>query len=168
MKERKLTRKERAFCVNYLKLGDVQGAVKAAGYKGDAEAVAHRLLTREDVRAEILSLCEFRRAVSREIARGGYERLAFGNIADAVSLLYMDNPEREDLEGMDLFCISEIKRPKDGAMEIKFFDRLKALQNLFEKEDEGKKEDTSSSIFDAITMGAAALCKKSEEGANGD
>lgn len=50
----------------------------------------------------------------------GYERLAFGSIADCVQLLYMDKPTLQDLEGMDLFMISEIKRPKDGAMEIKF------------------------------------------------
>ena len=31
---------------------------------------------------------------------------------------------------MDLFNISEIKKPKDGAMEIKFFDRIKALEKL--------------------------------------
>ena len=47
-------------------------------------------------------------------------------------LLYMDKPDLQTLEAMDLYMISEIKRPKDGAMEIKFFDRLKALEKLSE------------------------------------
>ena len=33
---------------------------------------------------------------------------------------------------MDLYSVSEIKRPKDGSMEIKFFDPLKALEKLYE------------------------------------
>lgn len=63
------------------------------------------------------------------MAAAGYQRLAFGSICDAISLLYKSDPSKEDLEGMDLFLVSEIKRPKDGSMEIKFFDRLKALEN---------------------------------------
>ena len=51
-----------------------------------------------------------------------------GNIA--ISLLFMENPSVDKLKTMDLFSVAEIKRPKDGAMEIKFFDRLKALEKL--------------------------------------
>ena len=61
----------------------------------------------------------------------GLRRLAFGEIQDAVRLLYA--PEEQILPAlgeMDLFNISEIKRPKGGGMEIKFFDRLKALEKL--------------------------------------
>lgn len=52
---------------------------------------------------------------------------------------------------MDLFSVSEIKRPKDGSMEIKFFDRLKALEHL-ESETEG--ETTARDFFDAIGKSA--------------
>ena len=31
---------------------------------------------------------------------------------------------------MNLFNIAEIKKPRDGALEIKFFDRLRALEKL--------------------------------------
>ena len=61
----------------------------------------------------------------------GLRHLAFGEIQDAVRLLYA--PEEQILPAlgeMDLFNISEIKRPKGGGMEIKFFDRLKALEKL--------------------------------------
>ena len=66
----------------------------------------------------------------------GYERLAFGSIADCIQLLYMETPTLQRLEAMDLFMISEIKKPKDGAMEIKFFDRIKALEKLSEAQED--------------------------------
>ena len=88
------------------------------------------------------------------MASVGYQRLAFGNIADAVSLLYMENPSRADLSEMDLFLVSEIKRPKDGSMEIKFFDRLKALEKLESKQEE---ENGVQSLFDAIDEGAKSI-----------
>ena len=64
------------------------------------------------------------------MATAGYYRLAFGNIADAVSLLFEENPTRERLGEMDLFLVSEIKRPKDGTMEIKFLTGSRLLNIL--------------------------------------
>ncbi|MDE6864097.1 MAG: terminase small subunit [Eubacterium sp.] len=61
----------------------------------------------------------------------GLRRLAFGEIRDAVSLLFESEDDIiEKLPELDLFNISEIKRVKGGGMEIKFFDRLKALDKL--------------------------------------
>lgn len=60
--------------------------------------------------------------------RSGYEQLAFGGIEDAVRLLFAEELSPRVLKGMNLFNISEIKRQKGGGMEIKFFDRIKALQ----------------------------------------
>ena len=95
------------------------------------------------------------------MAAAGYQRLAFGSICDAVSLLYKSNPTREDLADMDLFLVSEIKRPKDGSMEIKFFDRLKALEKLCAG---GEKETGAQQLFDAISNSARAVSDKE----NGD
>jgi len=67
---------------------------------------------------------------ARKRIRRGYERLAFGGIADAVRLLFTEEPDLAALGKMDLYNIAEIKRPKGGGMEIKFFDRIKALQCL--------------------------------------
>lgn len=74
--------------------------------------------------------------------------------------LYMENPSREQLEHMDLFLVSEIKRPKDGSMEIKFFDRLKALEKLT---DDSEKEDRATPFYDAIAKGAEALRSETDE-----
>lgn len=59
----------------------------------------------------------------------GYERLAFGSTADAFRLMMSDGKDI-DVGTLDLFNVAEIKKPKDGAMEMKFFDRLKALEQL--------------------------------------
>ncbi len=67
---------------------------------------------------------------ARKRIRRGYEKLAYGGIADAVRLLFNEEPDLSTLEKMDLYNIAEIKRPKGGGMEIKFFDRIKALQCL--------------------------------------
>ena len=50
--------------------------------------------------------------------------------------------------------VSEIKRPKDGSMEIKFFDRLKALEKL---ESKSQENSGAESLFDAINNGAKAV-----------
>ncbi len=56
---------------------------------------------------------------------------------------------------MDLFNISEIKRKKGGDIEIKFFDRLKALERLCELC--SKEDEEAHSLFSAIEKGASAL-----------
>lgn len=61
----------------------------------------------------------------------GLKHLAFGEIKDAIYLLFANENEiAEKLPDLDLFNISEIKRPKGGGMEIKFFDRIRALEKL--------------------------------------
>lgn len=94
------------------------------------------------------------------MASAGYRKLAFGSICDAVSLLYKSDPSQEDLEKMDLFLVSEIKRPKDGSMEIKFFDRLKALEKLGSKKEE---ETGAKQLFDVINSSAKAVDNSSND-----
>ena len=85
----------------------------------------------------------------------GYYRLAFGCVSDAVKLLFAEEVTEKQLEQMDLFGISEIKRKKGGDIEIKFFDRLKALDRLSEISNARNSE--SSTLFSAIEKGARAL-----------
>ena len=92
-----------------------------------------------------------------EIARG-YERIAFGGVGDAVRLLFCGE-EPPALDGMDLFLISEIRRPKGGGLEIKFFDRLRALQCL---ENMARTHGTAG-IYQALEAGADSLRKLEEK-----
>lgn len=88
----------------------------------------------------------------------GYERLAFGNTADAFKLLMGESPPENFAENMDLFNVAEIKKPKDGAMEIKFFDRIKALEHLETVPDSDEK---TAAFYDVLSDCAKGL-KRSE------
>ena len=149
-----MTGREKKFCSLFLGSGNSELAAEKAGYTGDCEQKGEELICRPEISAELERLSRLREKSLANMAAAGYQRLAFGNIADAVSLLYMENPSRADLSEMDLFLVSEIKRPKDGSMEIKFFDRLKALEKLESKQEE---ENGVQSLFDAIDEGAKSV-----------
>jgi hypothetical protein len=150
----KLTGREKEFCSSFVSTGSAELSAKRAGYLKNAEQVGEKLLGREDISCEIERLAERRKRSLANAAEAGYRRLAFGGISDAVSLLYMDNPSKSQLDNMDLFLVSEIKRPKDGAMEIKFFDRLKALEKI----ENGRGEsENAKSLYDVISESAKTL-----------
>ncbi len=109
---------------------------------------------------ELERLTALRKRVLPQLASAGYYRMAFGGVADAIRLLYTERPDEKQLGEMDLFMISEIKKPKDGMLEIKFFDRLKALEKL------GCQQENSagvSGLFDAIGRGAKTLGSESDD-----
>ena len=95
-----------------------------------------------------------RKTRARRVKKG-YETLTFGGIEDAVRLLFCEDLKPEDLEGLDLYNVAEIRRPRGGGMEIKFFDRIKALQCLERMETEAGQP----SLFEALEAGARALNK---------
>lgn len=149
-----LNSKEKAFCKAFAECGNGVEAAFRAGYSKNPKKVSDDLLCNDIVCSEINRICLSKKEFAKNVAEIGYRRLAFGSIADAVSLLYMDKPTKEELEKMDLFLVSEIKKPKDGAMEIKFFDRLKALEKL------GFDDSSTEKVvpfYDAIIKGAEAL-----------
>lgn len=131
-----MTRKEDKFCCFYSSNGNVRLSAVMAGYSSNPEQTGQQLLTRGDIAGRVKEYRDTRVNDLRLMALLGYERLAFGSIADCIQLLYMEAPTMQRLEAMDLFMISEIKKPKDGAMEIKFFDRIKALEKLSEAQED--------------------------------
>lgn len=125
-----ITAKEALFCQYYASGRDARAAAAKAGYRLWPEKTATKLLEKRGVQKQIQSIAEKRTVTAQEV-REGYRRLAFGSVADALSLLWMEEvPSQETLECMDLFVVSDIKRPKAGGLEIKFFDRLRALEKL--------------------------------------
>lgn len=159
MKKKSLSSKEKEFCRLYLSLADSAAAAEKAGFTGDFAKTGNVLLSRSDITEEIGRLCSLQRKSMSKMAAVGYQRLAFGSIADAVSLLYMESPSPDALRKMDLFLVSEIKRPKDGSMEIKFFDRMKALEKL----SEGVEGDGAASFYEAICRSAQVLGDREQE-----
>lgn len=86
-------------------------------------------------------------------ALAGLRRLAFGRINDALALL-SDEQGEILTDRLDLFNVSEIKRPKGGGVEIKFFDRLEALERLAELEDRAAGASSADSFFSALQKSA--------------
>ena len=137
----KLTAREREFCLSFMQSGE-----RRAGFR-NPDSEGERLLCNEKICAELERLSELRGRLLSAMSVIGYQRLAFGSAADAASLLFEENPSREALGKMDLFLVSEIRRPKDGAMEIKFFDRARALEKLASL---SMERESSGSLYDAI------------------
>lgn len=100
--------------------------------------------TEEKIRQEILE---------------GYRRIAFGGVQDPVRLLFCEEVSPRTLKSMDLFNVSEVKRPKGGGMEIKFFDRIRALQCMQEL---GGAGQSVSGFYQALEQGARALEREAE------
>jgi hypothetical protein len=73
---------------------------------------------------------------SLDRAERGYRKIAFGKINDAVSLMFRDDISPDELKKLNLNNVAELKQTKDG-LEIKFYDRMKALECLREMEEDG-------------------------------
>jgi hypothetical protein len=96
-----------------------------------------------------------------ESVRGGYEKLAYGGVNDAVRLLFEEEPDPEELRKMDLFSVAEIRRVKGGGTEIKFYDRMKALECLRALEERGSEQ---LPLYRALSRCAKGLGEEPEDG----
>lgn len=154
-----LTEKERLFCAYYADGGDARGCAARAGFSVMPQRSAAKLLARDDIRSEISKREKEKRTVAS--VERGLMRLAFGSVADAMKLMLCEESmSTEEIEKLDLFNVSDIKRPKGGGLEIKFFDRLKALERL---EKIGNCEESSQSSFiKALSDGAKLLSEEDE------
>lgn len=154
-----LAEKEELFCQYFAESCSPREAAAKAGYSFP-EKTAIKLLSQERIQNEIqLLFRQNARSCLKEQAISGLKRIAFGSVADAVALMFTDSEmSPKALEEMDLFCVSEIKKPRADALEIKFFSRLDALEKLIELADSA---DTDSSIpfYKAIEQGAMAIKK---------
>ncbi len=150
-----ISAKEELFC-EYLKiLHSPREAAARAGYPFP-ERNAVRLLKKEGIRQRISEETKGGEAIS------GLRRIAFGGISDVVWLCERGEiPSREELEKLDLFMVSELKFNKSGGIEVKFFDRLKALDLLSEQQmGEGGRAEP---FFRALGCSAARITAPEEE-----
>lgn len=146
-----LTKKEKDFCKYYLFCKNPREAAAKAGYVFP-ELSGIKLLERSDIGDELLVLSE--KLERRTDVADGLRRIAFGSVADAVKLA-LQGGEIPDADKLDLFSVSEIKIPKSGGIEIKFYDRIKALEALASMDDGGG--DSSAPFIDAILKGSAVV-----------
>lgn len=157
MDNKRLSEKEESFCFYYCRTKNHREAAALAGYSLFPEKSGRKLLREKRIQSEIERI-EKQASLSPAEAAAGFRRIAYGSCTDAVRLLFADKlPSREELEQMDLFCVSEIKRPKAGGMEIKFFDRLKALERL--EAASPKTDGDIPQFFTALENGAKAIAE---------
>ncbi len=153
--------KEGLFCEYYQATGNIREAAAKAGVRLMPERWGMKLLARPDIQQQLQAI--ERRKLPERSGIAGLKRIAFGSAADAVGLvLASEAPSALQLEAMDLFMISEIKRPKGGGIEIKFYDRLKALELLTQLQN-GSERDEVAPFYQALHEGALRL-KGVEEG----
>ena len=104
------------------------------------------LLRCKSVRRQINRAYSERQKLSDDI-RTGLEKIAFGRCNDAVKLAFSESDfSGKQIDLMELFCISSIKRDKDGGVDIKLTDRTKALELLM-KLDEVCSDTESAEDF---------------------
>lgn len=163
MKSKKaLTSKEELFCLYFLNSRNLRLSAAKAGYSGNCEKAALKLLCKKHIKERLKELEKQRSLKLCEITEG-YRKLAFGSVCDAVRIaLSQEVPSNEELEALDLTLVSDIKIPKSGGIEIKFFDRLKALDRLCEISSIEKSE-TGSDFLQALERSARALDSDGEE-----
>lgn len=156
-----LTAREKLFCGWYAQTGNGREAASRAGYQVRPERAAMRLLARQEIRDEVENRAKqagfWREAVA------GLRRLAFGSGADALRLF--DQAEAKNADSLDLFNVSEMKFGKNGTVEIKFFDRQKALEKLAELSK--PEEETETSFYAALERSGAIVSTALEEDGHG-
>lgn len=159
--KKELTEKEKLFCFYYANGGDERGSAARAGYVVSPGRSAAKLLARADIQTEIAAIEKRNKNLDSQVEKG-LRRLAFGSVADALKLMMCEESMAEqEIEKLDLFNVSDIKRPKGGGLEIKFFDRLKALEKLSAYS--GGTADSESSFVRALSEGAKLLSQGEED-----
>ena len=78
----------------------------------------------------------------REDVIEALRKIAFGKANHGVELMYLEKVTPQRVQRMDLSAVSEIKRGANGAGEVKFVDRVKALGVLYEMLGSGGEDET--------------------------
>lgn len=143
-----------AFCCYYVILGDAEEAALKAGFPSETALLnGIECLKSSSCRKKIT---ELRNILSENTSvTAGLKRLAFGSCKDAVVLTFAEElPPSHIIEKLDLFNVSEIRRIKGGGVEVKIFDRLKALGKLYELENFFDSRDKASGLINALSLSA--------------
>lgn len=155
-----MNKKEKLFCNHYAKLQNYEEAAKKAGFKASkSENVGINLLLNPAIKSKIeLILKEDKNTNLIQEVIAGLKRLAFGSIDDAVKLVFAESlQDVENLTNLNLFNVSEIKKLKGGGCEIKFFDRLNALNKILEISTKISESNEGTDLFDAIKESSEAI-----------
>lgn len=85
----------------------------------------------------------------------GLKRLAFGEINDIMEVVLSDEPiGLRRLFQMNFYNISEVKKVKGGGLEVKIFDRQKAMEKLLEIYQNEENQTGAEEFFKALSLSA--------------
>lgn len=130
-----------------------EAALRLGAQPADAKKIEASYLANGSVREQIHRL-DSEDAQTLCYVKTGLSRLAFGSVNEAAALVFDDEISEEKILKADLFNVSEIKRVKGGGVEIKFFDRQKALEKLVELDPELKEITAAQEFLEAVYGGS--------------
>lgn len=145
MSKKVLEQSKRDFCGTYLDTLDARRAAERAG-EGDG----YELLQQKEVRRYLQQAREnVRQSVQMEDVLRRLCQIAFSRPNDAIALAC--GRTGRCIEELDLTAVAEFKY-KEEAAEVKFLDRVRALQVLGEllSAEEEKKEGAAKDFFRAL------------------
>lgn len=138
------------FCEWLAALGNPFEAARRAGL---AEESALRMLHAPTC-TRILRRMTAQPSADRASVLAGLSRLAFGAANDAARLVFAQEPPTDSMiAALDLFQVSEMKRDKAGGVEIRLFDRQKALERLLEITAENDAKVQAQALLAALGGG---------------
>lgn len=84
-------------------------------------------------------------------------RLAFNRGSDAALLAFRDGGDAAGLEGLDLSAVGSIHRAANGAVDVKFIDRIKLIELLLGASDDRPRGEAGDGFIQALDRAAMRL-----------
>lgn len=151
-----LTKRQKRFLCRFARCGNVAEAAVYCGIPSDSAYEEGLKILRHPRAFEFVTeaAVTLRRYEGDSVERC-LDRLINGRVNDAVILAKSDTAEltEEDVRKLDLYNVSELKFGK-GVCEIKFADRIKAIEKLNEIRSGRASDNVAQSFFDAIGRAA--------------
>lgn len=144
------------FALHFCKSRNAEESAIAVGVSPAAAKIEGlKLLSRKSVLNRVRTEQKVAQPAENAVI-AGLERLAFGRTNDAAALVFSEEVTPHQLVRADLYNVSEIKKIKGGGVEIKFFDRQKALERLWEYNEKVRSRQNANLL-------AQVLCSDDED-----
>ena len=159
----KLTAREKCFCRFCAALGNPAQAAEWAGIPADQ---AQSILGREEA-AAFVAACEGelgRDSPEHQLLRGVLRLVREGGNDAAVLMLRHEELTPRQIQMLDLYGVSSFKRGSDGSVEIKLYDRLRALEMLERIVGNASDRQEADALCAALEQSAGTLCTGDGDG----
>ena len=150
-----MNEREFLFCKYYYMSQNPKEAAIKAGYSSSAaEKTAQQLLARQDINEYLEKIkTDLKKDQILSLVITALKRLIFCRPNDVLILaLKSQDLSETQIENLDLFQISEIKKLKDGGFEFKFTDRIKAIECLISLVDKMDDDSGAENFFRALAL----------------